>query len=268
VSIEPDDKVKAFINVKNLEDENYINNNHIVMCTKKGTIKKTLLEAYSRPRQSGIIAININEGDQLLEAKLTNGTNEILLASKKGKVVRFNESTVRDMGRGATGVRGITLDGDDDEVVGMVTVTDPKSETVLVVAENGYGKRSDVEEYRITNRGGKGVKTINITDKTGMLIAIKVVREDDDLMIINKSGIIIRMNVDELRVMGRATQGVRVIRLEEGDSIASVTKVEEEKEGSAAENDTENISAELNPENNSEPDVESSEGENPEQPTE
>ncbi len=235
ISIPNGDKVKAFINVKNLEDEQYINNNYIVMCTRKGTIKKTMLEAYSRPRANGIRAINIDQGDQLLEAKMTNGTNEILLASRKGKVVRFNEKDVRDMGRTAYGVRGITLDGEDDEVIGMVSVTDVQNETVLVVSEKGFGKRSDLEDYRITYRGGKGVKTINITDKTGMLIAIKTVREKDDLMIINKSGIIIRMPVEELRVMGRATQGVRLIRLEEGDSIASVAKVEVDDEPEVVE---------------------------------
>jgi DNA gyrase subunit A len=227
--------------VKNLEDEEYINNNFIIMCTKDGTIKKTALEAYSRPRLVGINAINIDEGDHLLEARLTNGTNEIMLATKKGKVVRFNESTVRPMGRNSTGVRGVTLDTETpgkDEVVGMVCVGDPTKETVLVVSEKGYGKRSDVDEYRVTNRGGKGVKTINITDKTGNLIAIKVVQENDDLMIINKSGVTIRMSIDELRVMGRATQGVRLIRLDEEDEIASVAKVEvddEEKARSVSE---------------------------------
>jgi DNA gyrase subunit A len=213
ISLSPDDKVKAFINVKNLEDQDYIMNNFIIMCTKNGTIKKTALEAYSRPRLSGINAINIEDDDHLLEARLTNGTNEIMLATKKGKLVRFKEETVRPMGRNSTGVRGVTLDGSDDEVIGMVCVTDPVKDTVLVVSEKGYGKRSEVEEYRITNRGGKGVKTINITDKTGNLIAIKVVQSDDDLMIINKSGVTIRMNVDGLRLMGRATQGVRLIRL-------------------------------------------------------
>jgi DNA gyrase subunit A len=230
ISLPGDDKVKAFINVKNLEDAEYINNNFIVMCTKNGTIKKTTLEAYSRPRLNGINAITIEEGDQLLEAKLTNGKNEIMIATKKGKVVRFNEETVRAMGRNATGVRGVTLDETDDAVIGMVCVTDPVKESVLVVSEKGYGKRSEVEEYRITNRGGKGVKTINITDKTGNLIAIKIVENEDDLMIINKSGVTIRMNVDELRVMGRATQGVRLIKLDDDDEIASVAKVEVEDE--------------------------------------
>ncbi len=230
ISLSPDDKVKAFINVKNLTDEEYINNNFIVMCTKNGTIKKTALEAYSRPRLSGINAINIEEGDQLLEARLTNGTNEIMIATKKGKVVRFNETTVRPVGRNSIGVRGVTLDGEDDRVIGMVCVIDPTKESVLVVSEKGYGKRSEVDEYRITNRGGKGVKTINITDKTGNLIAIKIVVDNDDLMIINKSGVTIRMDVDELRVMGRATQGVRLIRLDDEDEIASVAKVEVQDE--------------------------------------
>jgi DNA gyrase subunit A len=230
ISLPADDKVKAFINVKNLTDEEYINNNFIVMCTKNGTIKKTALEAYSRPRLSGINAINIEEGDQLLEVRLTNGKNEIMVATKKGKVVRFNEETVRAVGRNSIGVRGVTLDGTDDIVIGMVCINDPLKETVLVVSEKGYGKRSDIEEYRKTNRGGKGVKTINITDKTGNLIAIKVVDDNDDLMIINKSGITIRMNVDELRVMGRATQGVRLIKLDDEDEIASVAKVEVEDE--------------------------------------
>jgi DNA gyrase subunit A len=238
ISLPPDDKVKAFINVKNLEDVEYINNNFIVMCTKNGTIKKTTLESYSRPRLNGINAINIEDGDQLLEAKLTNGKNEIMIATKKGKVVRFNEETVRAMGRNATGVRAVTLDGTDDEVIGMVCVTDAVKESVLVVSEKGYGKRSEVEEYRITNRGGKGVKTINITDKTGNLIAIKIVENEDDLMIINKSGVTIRMNVDELRIMGRATQGVRLIKLDDDDEIASVAKVEVEDEEKKSSEET------------------------------
>jgi DNA gyrase subunit A len=237
ISISPDDKVKAFINVKNLTDEEYINNNFIVMCTKNGTIKKTALEAYSRPRLSGINAINIEDGDQLLEARLTNGTNEIMIATKKGKVVRFNEKTVRPVGRNSIGVRGVTLDGEDDRVIGMVCVVDPIKESVLVVSEKGYGKRSEVDEYRITNRGGKGVKTINITDKTGDLIAIKIVIDNDDLMIINKSGVTIRMDVHELRIMGRATQGVRLIRLDDDDEIASVAKVEVQDETQKPEGD-------------------------------
>jgi DNA gyrase subunit A len=212
--------------VQNLNDEEYLNSNYIIMCTRNGTIKKTPLEQYSRPRQNGINAITINEGDQLLEAKLTNGKNEILLALKCGRAIRFNESKVRSMGRNAAGVRGITIAGKKDEVIGMVCV-EGKDETILVVSEKGYGKRSDIDDYRVTNRGGKGVKTLNVTDKTGQLIAIKSVTEKDDLMIINKSGVIIRMLVGELRVMGRATQGVRLIKLSETDAIASVTKVEE-----------------------------------------
>jgi DNA gyrase subunit A len=225
LNIEVDDKVKGFINIKTLEDSEYLNNNFIILCTKKGTIKKTSLEAYSRPRANGINAISINDGDQLLEARLTNGKNEIILATKSGRAIRFNESTVRPMGRNAAGVRGVSL-GEKNEVVGMVCIHNPQ-ETILVVSEKGYGKRSDLEDYRVTNRGGKGVKTINITDKTGDLIAIKSVNENDHLMIINKSGITIRMEVSELRVMGRATQGVRLIRLDESDSIASVAKIEE-----------------------------------------
>lgn len=235
ISIPPDDKVRAFINVKNLEDVEYINNNFITMCTLNGTIKKTSLEAYSRPRLSGINAINIEDGDSLLEARLTNGKQEIMLATRKGKLVRFNEETVRPVGRNSIGVKGVTLDEKDDAVIGMVCVNDPEKETVLVVSEKGYGKRSEVEEYRKTNRGAKGVKTINVTDKTGDLIAIKVVEDDDDLMIINKSGITIRMKVVELRVMGRATQGVRLIRLDDDDAIASVAKVEVDEEEKKAE---------------------------------
>ncbi|MFM9052475.1 MAG: DNA gyrase subunit A [Bacteroidota bacterium] len=230
ISIVPDDKVKAFINVKGLENEQYINENFIVMCTRNGTIKKTALEAYSRPRLSGINAINIEDGDQLLEARLTNGKNEIMLATRKGKLVRFDEETVRPMGRNSIGVKGVSLDGADDEVVGMVCVNDPLNESVLVVSEKGYGKRSEVDEYRKTNRGAKGVKTINITDKTGNLVAIKVVESDDDLMIITKSGLTIRMDMKEIRIMGRATQGVKVIRLDDDDEIASIAKVEVEDE--------------------------------------
>jgi DNA gyrase subunit A len=224
INIEPEDKLRAFINIKNLTDENYVNNNYIILCTKKGTIKKTSLEAFSRPRQNGIIAINISEGDQLLEAKLTNGKNEVMLAIRSGRAIRFNENTVRPMGRNATGVKGIKLSGPDDEVIGMICVESPQI-NVLVVSENGFGKRSKLDDYRITNRGGKGVKTINITDKTGQLIAIKDVTDNDDLMIINRSGIIIRLAVNNLRVMGRATQGVRLINLRGEDVIAAVTKV-------------------------------------------
>ena len=199
------------------------------MCTRKGTIKKTSLAAYSRPRANGINAININDGDQLLEANLTDGSSEIIVALRSGRAIRFNESTVRPMGRTATGVRGVTLAHDKDEVIGMISVNDPES-TILVVSEKGYGKRTDLEDYRITNRGGKGVKTINVTDKTGELIAIKDITDKDDLMIINKSGIVIRIAASELRVMGRATQGVRLITLKGDDEIASVAKVEHEDE--------------------------------------
>ena len=237
ISIEPDDNVKAYICVKDLNDKEYINENFIVMCTEKGVIKKTSLEAYSRPRANGINAITVRDGDQLLEARLTNGTDEIMLALKSGRAIRFNESKVRPMGRNASGVRGIRLASEKDEVIGMITVRDSKQETVLVVSEKGYGKRSflndpedDAEIYRVTNRGGKGVKTLNITDKTGSLIAIKNVTDDNDLMIINRSGVIIRIAVTDLRVMGRATQGVRLINLKNGDTIAAVAKVTVEEE--------------------------------------
>lgn len=229
INIPKEEKIKAYIKVKNLKDQEYLENNFIIMCTKRGTIKKTSLEAYSRPRANGINAININEGDQLLEACLTDGNSEIVMALKSGRAIRFNESTVRPMGRTATGVRGITLTGPDDEVVGMISVNNYDT-TVLVVSEKGYGKRTDIEDYRVTNRGGKGVKTINITDKTGKLVAIKDVTDNDDLMIINKSGIVIRIAASELRVMGRATQGVRLISLKGDDEIASITKVEREEE--------------------------------------
>jgi DNA gyrase subunit A len=227
INISPDDKVRAFINVKNLHEEEYLNNNFIILCTKYGTIKKTQLEAYSRPRQNGINAITINEGDMLLEARLTNGKNEILLAVKSGRAIRFNESTVRPMGRNAAGVKGVTLDETNDELIGMVCIQDQEKETVLVVSEKGYGKRTDIEDYRITNRGGKGVKTLQITDKTGNLVGIKSVVDGDELMIITKNGITIRMEVKDLRVMGRATQGVKLIKLSDEDEIASVAKIEE-----------------------------------------
>ncbi len=224
LNIEPDDKVRAYIKVKNLDDEDYINNNFIVMCTRNGVIKKTALEAYSRPRQNGINAISIREGDRLIEAKLTNGNSDILIAVKSGKAIRFNENDVRAMGRTASGVRGISLN-DDDVAIGMVKVVDNDND-ILVVSENGYGKRSALDDYRITRRGGKGVKTMNITKKTGQLIAIKNVTDADDLMIINRSGITIRLNVDSIRVMGRATQGVRLINLREDDLIAAVAKIQ------------------------------------------
>ncbi|MBP6413491.1 MAG: DNA gyrase subunit A [Bacteroidia bacterium] len=229
LNIAPDDKIKAYINVKDLTDEEYLNNNFIIMCTKKGTIKKTSLKAYSRPRQNGINAINVKDGDTLLEAKLTNGSNEIMLASKSGKLVRFPEEKARAIGRNATGVRGIRLSSDNDEVIGMICISDPKS-NVLVVSETGYGKRSELEEYRVTNRGGKGVKTINITEKTGNLIALKDVTDENDIMIINKSGITIRLAVADLRVIGRATQGVKFIDLGKNDEIAAVAKVDAEPE--------------------------------------
>tara|TARA_Y100001934_G_C12378605_1_gene790835 strand:- start:751 stop:3294 length:2544 start_codon:yes stop_codon:yes gene_type:complete len=237
INIERDDKVMAYINVQDLKDEEYVKNNFIVMCTKNGVIKKTSLEAYSRPRTNGINAINVREDDQLLEAKLTNGENEILMALKSGRCIRFPEGKVRPMGRTATGVRGITLAGPKDEVVGMVCIDRPAEETVLVVSENGYGKRTylnDPEDgeavYRITNRGGKGVKTLNVTEKTGDLISIKSVTDDHDLMIINKSGIAIRMVVENMRVMGRATQGVKLINLKGKDQIAAVAKVPTSKD--------------------------------------
>lgn len=225
ISIPADDKVKAFINTKDLKNEDYINNNFIILCTKKGTIKKTSLEAYSRPRQNGINAITIKDGDELLEARLTNGMNEVVLAKRSGRAIRFNESTVRPMGRNAAGVRGVTLEGKEDEVIGMICLENTE-QTILVVSEKGYGKRSYLDDYRVTNRGGKGVKTINVTPKTGHLIAIKSVFDIDHLMIINKSGITIRMGMEDVRVMGRATQGVRLIKIEEGDEIAAVAKIE------------------------------------------
>ena len=230
INIPKEEKIKAYIRVINLKDQEYLENNFIIMCTKKGTIKKTSLEAYSRPRSNGINAININEGDQLLEACLTNGTSEVVMALKSGRAIRFNESTVRPMGRTATGVRGVTLGHAQDEVVGMIAINDKEETTVLVVSEKGYGKRTDIEDYRVTNRGGKGVKTINVTEKTGELVSIKDITDKDDLMIINKSGIVIRIAASELRIMGRATQGVRLISLKGDDEIASVAKVDHEEE--------------------------------------
>lgn len=236
IQIEPDDKVRAYINVKRLNDEEYVNNNYIIMCTKDGTIKKTRLEAYSRPRQNGVNAIVIREGDQLIEAKLTSGQAEVMIAAREGKAIRFNENTVRPIGRVGAGVRGISLD-EGDEVVGMICVEPDSKQDVLVLSENGYGKRTDLDEYRITNRGGKGVKTINITEKTGKLIAIQAVTDENDLMIINRSGLTIRTSVSQIRLAGRATQGVRIINLREGDAIASVMAVPAagEEETSAAE---------------------------------
>ena len=237
INIEPDDKIKAYLNVKNLKDEDYINNNYIVLATKKGIIKKTSLEAYSRPRTNGVIAITVRDGDELLEAVITNGQSEILLAGRKGRCCRFDEADARALGRTASGVRGINID-EDDEVVGMIAY-DPSAEdaaahSILVVSEHGYGKRSDFDEYRKTNRGGKGVKTLNITEKTGSLVAIKNVTDENDLMIINRSGLTIRMAVSGIKVAGRATQGVRLINIKDGDAIAAVSAVNKSEE----ENDT------------------------------
>ncbi len=229
INIAQDDKVKAFICTQDLKDEDYVNSHYVIMATKKGIVKKTSLEQYSRPRQNGIIAIGVREGDELLEARLTTGTSQIFLGLRSGKAIRFEESKTRPMGRGASGVRGITLADDADEVIGMVSVNN-FDEDILVVSENGYGKRSNVEDYRITNRGGKGVKTISISEKTGGLVAIKNVSDSDDLMIINKSGIAIRMSMEDLRTMGRATQGVKLINLKGGDSIAAVAKVMKEED--------------------------------------
>ena len=232
LNIEPDDVVTAYLRVKNLNDTEFINSHYVLFCTKNGVIKKTLLEQYSRPRQNGVNAITIREDDRVIEVRMTNGNNEIVIANRNGRAIRFHESAVREMGRTATGVRGITLDEDgQDEVIGMICIKDPETETIMVVSENGYGKRSDIEDYRKTNRGGKGVKTLNITDKTGSLVAIKSVTDENDLMIINKSGITIRLKVADVRIMGRATQGVRLIDLEKrNDQIGSVCKVASENE--------------------------------------
>jgi len=247
IQIPKEDKIKAFMNVTSLTDKEYLEGHSVVMITRKGTIKKTSLEAYSRPRQNGINAINIVEGDELIEAKLTNGNSAILIGIRSGRAIRFPEDTVRDMGRNATGVRAISLDKDNDAVVGMVIVNDTENTDILVVSENGFGKRSPVSEYRITNRGGKGVKTIQITEKTGSLIAIREVSDTDDLMIMTREGITIRMPVEEIREAGRATQGVRLIRLRDSDSIASITRIAERE---VTEED--GLSEEINPENPSE----------------
>ena len=244
INIENDDKVKAFLVTQNLKDEEYINNHYVIMSTKKGQVKKTLLEQYSRPRTNGVQAITIKDGDELLEAKLTNGSSQVMLAVKSGKTIRFEEEKTRPMGRTASGVRGISLADEKDEVIGMIAVDDMESE-ILVVSEKGYGKRSKLEDYRITNRGGKGVKTLNVSEKTGALVSIKNVTDEDDLMIINKSGITIRMEVDQLRTMGRATQGVRLININDNDAIAAVAKVmkDDEEVGEeeiTLENETEN----------------------------
>jgi DNA gyrase subunit A len=236
LAIPPDDKVRAYINIENLNDEEFINNHYIVFCTKQGMIKKTILEAFSRPRANGINAITINEGDQLLEAKLSSGRNEMIIANKDGRAIRFNEEKVRPMGRGAAGVKAMTLGDAGDEIIGMISADPSKSDhSVFVVSEKGNGKRSPLEDYRITNRGGKGVKTINITEKTGKLIAIKWVSEFDDLMITTADGIIIRTPVSDVRIMGRATQGVKVIRIQENETIADVTVIQRDEKSDEEE---------------------------------
>ena len=243
LNIDSDDAVTAYLRVKNLNDKEFINSHYVLFCTKQGVIKKTLLEQYSRPRQNGVNAITIREDDRVIEVRMTNGNNEIVIANRNGRAIRFHESAVREMGRTATGVRGITLDEDGkDEVIGMICIKDPEKETIMVVSENGYGKRSDIEDYRKTNRGGKGVKTLNITEKTGSLVAIKSVTDENDLMIINKSGITIRVKVADFRIMGRATQGVKLIDLEKrNDSIGSVCKVDSQPEEEAQSEETEQI---------------------------
>ena len=258
IQIEPGDKVRAYINVKNLNDKEFVENNYLIMCTKRGIVKKTTLEDYSRPRTNGVKAIVIREGDELLEVKLTSGNAEIMIAAREGRAIRFNESTVRPMGRVSSGVRAISID-DDNEVIGMIAIEPDSKEDVLVLSENGYGKRTDLDEYRITNRGGKGVKTINVTEKTGKLISIQAVTDDNDLMIINRSGLTIRTSADQIRVAGRATQGVRVINLREGDSIASVTavpKTDEDEiealEGATEATAVEGVATEVNTENTNE----------------
>ena len=252
LNIEADDAINAVLRIKNFNDSEFLNNHYVVFATKNGIIKKTCLEAYSRPRANGVNAINILEGDQVVGVRLTNGHNELLLANRNGRAIRFNEEELRPMGRVSTGVRGMRLDGGDDEVVGLVCVNDPATETIMVVSENGYGKRSDVDDYRKTARGAKGVKTISITEKTGRLVAIKVVTDENDLMIINKSGILIRLKVADVRVMGRATQGVRLINLtKKNDVIASVCKVmtrTEEEEDVIPETDA-TPEVEITPEN-------------------
>ena len=244
LNIEAGDKVNAFIRVKRLDDEEFTNSHYLIFCTKKGIIKKTCLEAYSRPRQNGVNAIVIREDDQVIQVRMTDGNAEVLMANRNGRAIRFHESTVRVMGRVSTGVKGMTLDGDDDEVVGMITMTGKPDETVMVVSEQGYGKRSDLDDYRITNRGGKGVKTLNVTEKTGKLVSIKNVNDSNDLVIINKSGITLRLKVADIRVMGRATQGVRLINLEKrNDEIASVCKVDSEEEVLETEESVETVDA-------------------------
>jgi DNA gyrase subunit A len=252
LNIESDDKVKAFIRVNQLNDKDFVNSRYLLFCTKKGVIKKTLLEAYSRPRQNGVNAITLNDDDTLIGVRLTDGNNEIIIANRKGRALRFHEKVVRCMGRIAAGVKGIKLDPEDDEVIGMICMKDLENETILVVSEQGYGKRSKIDDYRITNRGGKGVKTLNITEKTGYLVGIKSVTDDNDLMIINKSGVTIRMKVSDINVIGRATQGVRLINLDKrNDEIASVCKVisESDIEEIEKENKKNNDFEEKNAEN-------------------
>lgn len=248
LNIDVDDSITAFVRVNSLTDKEFINNNYLLFCTKQGIIKKTSLEQYSRPRLNGVNAITIREDDKVIEVRMTDGTNEIIIANKNGRAIRFNESTVRPMGRTATGVRGMTLDDDgSDEVVGMICIKDKEKESIMVVSEQGYGKRSSIDDYRITNRGGKGVKTLNITEKTGKLVAIKSVTDDNDLMIINKSGITLRLKVADIRIMGRATQGVRLINLEKrNDQIGSVCKVTSDKEEDLIEQDVESVDTGLN----------------------
>ena len=241
LNIDSSDAVNAFVRVKNLTDTEFINSHYLIFCTKNGVVKKTCLEQYSRPRQNGVNAITIREDDRVIAVRMTNGNNEIIIANRNGRAIRFHESAVREMGRTATGVRGMTLDEDGmDEVIGMICIKDMNAESIMVVSEQGYGKRSDIEDYRKTNRGGKGVKTLNITEKTGKLVAIKTVTDDNDLMIINKSGITIRLKVADVRIMGRATQGVRLINLEKrNDQIASVCKVNSENEEESPINEDE-----------------------------
>ena len=244
LNIDPDDSINAVLRIKNFNDEEFLNSHYVVFATKQGIVKKTCLNQYKNVRAAGVIAININDGDEVVGVRLTNGRNELLLANRNGRAVRFDESAVRTMGRVSTGVIGMRLDGGDDEVVGLVCVNDPQTETIMVVSENGYGKRTDVDDYRKTARGAKGVKTLAVTEKTGKLVAIKVVTDENDLMIINKSGVLIRLKVADVRVMGRATQGVRLINLtKKNDSIASVCKVmssqEEDVEYSEESEDSE-----------------------------
>ena len=261
LNIEPDDAVNAVLRIKNFNDEEFLQSHYVVFATKQGIIKKTRLDQYKNVRAAGVRAININDGDEVVGVRLTNGHNELLLANRNGRAVRFDENDIRSMGRVSTGVIGMRLDGGDDEVVGMVCVNDPQTETIMVVSENGYGKRSEVEDYRKTARGAKGVKTLNITEKTGRLVAIKVVTDENDLMIINKSGILIRLKCADVRVAGRATQGVRLINLtKKNDTIASVCKVMSSQEEDVEE--AEIVDEELQDEAIDTPQIETPEEEN------